>query len=1345
MGLPTEHLARGTDLSLEQLQVPSAFIPWGPYLVFLENAVRGLSHEQLIQLCTSYEMSPFLRPLLSAVGVCFDPARYFQWIAGPRAGALQQLFRCLETQYRRVGPKEVEVESRVKPGYADAPRSFWECHAIGFTGVTTFFGLAPSVVTWEPVERGAVFRVRLPNRRPVRQLLAKISSWFRRDTSEDLRVALNFGHERSLLLEQEIYARKQAEEALRASERRLIGITDAMPGIVYQYYLSPDGRQGFRFVSGGATALTGFTPEELISTPDLIWRQILPEFVPQVLASVAASARDCTPWHEEFRIATKGGEVRWLRGHSVPEPADQSGTVIWNGVLTEITAERAHADALAASERRFRRLIEKSNEVVGLYDPKGIILFESPAAQKVKGFTPEEMIGRSSLELVHPDDLQRAIDTLGRIMERPGASERLELRSLGKDGSYRWLDFVATNELDDPAIRAIVGNYRDITAWREANDQLRASAKLLRNLSQQVPGVIYQFRQWPDGRSCFPYASEGIRDIYEVTPDEVRESAAAVFTRIHPDDMDAVVASISRSIETMEEWRCEYRVRLPNRGERWVEGHSAPERLNDGSMLWHGYISDITDRKSAELERRVSEERLRAYIDHAPIGVFVTDQAGLYVDANPAACRIAGYTREELLGLRITDLIPTEAVPAAVAAFEQVIASGKVEVELPLRPKSGEPRWMSISAVILSKDRVMGFVTDTTDRKRAEMREAEHVVRLQELAELSLTLSGEPGAVFERVVRMIGKLFGVRVVCMSEIAGSELQFRSVYVNGQVFANAGACPIAVTPCASVEASKEVMVFDRVAEQFSRAEFLRQHAAVSYCGLPVLDSNGKVVAVTCLLDDKPREYSEEDRHILRIIGQRLAVEMERGRAEAALRESEYRQRLALDAGQMGTWDWDIVHGHQVWDARQRELLGLPVQAVDGDTAQFFRRVHPADEAAVYQAVERSLTTGEDYEAEFRIIPSPGEVRWLYARGRLLRAPDGSPARMVGINADVTPRKMAVLALEEAERHQRLALDAGGMGTWDWEIGTEHLVWDAREVELMGLPPGTFDGQLTSFLSRIHPDDLAAVQQVLADAAVGKDFDGEFRIVLPNGDVRWIHGTGAVRPGDGERPARLIGINYDVTDRVLAQERLRDSVREKEAMLKEIHHRVKNNLQVISSLLNLQAEQITDAAGRAVFLESQSRVRAMALVHETLYGSESLAGIELPRYIDRLCDSLLQTYGGAGSVTLERTVASIDLDLDRALPVGLIISELVSNALKYAFPEGRNGRIEVMVAETENSVYLLRVSDDGVGLPSDLDLERTTSLGLYLVRVLAHQLRATLEVGRTGGTTFNLRFTA
>jgi len=153
--------------------------------------------------------------------------------------------------------------------------------------------------------------------------------------------------------------------------------------------------------------------------------------------------------------------------------------------------------------------------------------------------------------------------------------------------------------------------------------------------------------------------------------------------------------------------------------------------------------------------------------------------------------------------------------------------------------------------------------------------------RIRKLYELSMTLSGDPIDIFRHIAHIIGELLNVKVVCLSEVKGKELYFLSVYVEGVMHDNAGRCELSVTPCATVEESKDFRIYDRVAERFPNAHFLKQHNAFSYCGFPALDNNGKVVAVTCLLDDKPHDFSEEDHYMLRIMGQRIGLEIERQR--------------------------------------------------------------------------------------------------------------------------------------------------------------------------------------------------------------------------------------------------------------------------------------------------------------------------------------------------------------------------------------------------------------------------------------------------------------------------------
>ncbi len=217
-------------------------------------------------------------------------------------------------------------------------------------------------------------------------------------------------------------------------------------------------------------------------------------------------------------------------------------------------------------------------------------------------------------------------------------------------------------------------------------------------------------------------------------------------------------------------------------------------------------------------------------------------------------------------------------------------------------------------------------------------------------------------------------------------------------------------------------------------------------------------------------------------------------------------------------------------------------------------------------------------------------------------------------------------------------------------------------------------------------------------------------------------------------------------DITARKIADESIRASLREKEVLLKEIHHRVKNNLQVVSSLLGLQSRTIEDLPTRKKFQESQNRVHSMALIHESLYQSENLSEIDFPAYIDQLAAHLFRSYGaGPAHVKISAAIDDVRLPIDTAVPCGLIINELVSNSLKYAFPEGRRGQIRIEMREDEGHRIQLSVSDNGIGLPDEVDFHSTRSLGFRLVRTLADQLGATIETEGKGGARIALTFQA
>jgi PAS domain S-box-containing protein len=223
----------------------------------------------------------------------------------------------------------------------------------------------------------------------------------------------------------------------------------------------------------------------------------------------------------------------------------------------------------------------------------------------------------------------------------------------------------------------------------------------------------------------------------------------------------------------------------------------------------------------------------------------------------------------------------------------------------------------------------------------------------------------------------------------------------------------------------------------------------------------------------------------------------------------------------------------------------------------------------------------------------------------------------------------------------------------------------------------------------------------------------------------------------------PVSWVVVLRDITERVQAERQVEASLKEKEVLLQEIHHRVKNNLQIISSLLNLQAQQIEDQRIVDAFRDSQNRIRSMALIHEQLYGSHDLAGIDFGTYLQDMVVDLFRSYqADSGQITLDVETDKVCIGIEQAVPCGLIVNELVSNALKHAFPDGQQGEIRVTLRADGRQMMLL-VKDDGIGLSERLDYQNTSSLGLQLVNSLVSQLNGavTLEPGQ--GTEVRVTF--
>jgi PAS domain S-box-containing protein len=276
-------------------------------------------------------------------------------------------------------------------------------------------------------------------------------------------------------------------------------------------------------------------------------------------------------------------------------------------------------------------------------------------------------------------------------------------------------------------------------------------------------------------------------------------------------------------------------------------------------------------------------------------------------------------------------------------------------------------------------------------------------------------------------------------------------------------------------------------------------------------------------------------------------------------------------------------------------------------------------------------------------------------------------------------------------------------------------------------------------------MHPDDMPVVKNSITNWHKSGD-DGilnmEFRVKKKDGGFIWIEDH-MFRVKVNEKESYLSGILIDITDRKLAEQKISRSLKEKELLLKEIHHRVKNNLQVVSSLLKLQSGYVKDESSLDLLLDSQNRVRSMALVHQKLYQSKDFSEIDFPEYLKQLSEHLLNVFKAkSGDIDVVVNSADVNLGIDLAIPCGLILNELISNSLKYAFPGGRKGEISIDFKLIDTG-YEISISDNGVGFPKEINYKETKSLGLQLVNTLVGQIDGTIVMENISGTTFRIRF--
>jgi len=729
----------------------------------------------------------------------------------------------------------------------------------------------------------------------------------------------------------------------------------------------------------------------------------------------------------------------------------------------------------------------------------------------------------------------------------------------------------------------------------------------------------------------------------------------------------------------------------------------------DGNLLARA-MRYAVERKQFEKELQRSEERWRTYVKEANDLIFTLDPAGRITSANQAVCATSGYREEELLGRSVLEVITPESYAAAAEALAKILNQEDVEqATLEAVTKNGGRLTLEVRGRMLYEGGQFAgtfhIARDVTRRKQAEdaLRESEN--RYRQLFE------AESDAVFliENETGRILEANGAAVAMYGYSRQELLVMRNADLS-----------------AEPEDTRRVTLTSPMAADQIVSIPLRYHRRKDEAVFPVEITGrffvwqGRPVHIAAIRDISQRKQAEE-----------------------ALRENESRLRAILDSLQTGVMILE-AETHIIVDINPAgaRLIGAPREAIVGMLCHKF--VCPAE---VGRCPITDLEQTAD-RAERVLLTADGTKRLIIKT--VCRIMLGGRPHLVEGFTDITERKQAEEALRESEERHRVISSLTSDLAYAYRVepdGNLVSLWTTGALErLTGFTAEELKAH-GGWPALVFPEDMSIPENQLRALMAGQEKVVEYRVVTRGGDVRWMRDY--ARPEwDAEQgqAVAIYGALQDITERKQAEAWLQASLREKEVLLKEIHHRVKNNLQVVSSLLALQAKSAADPQVYQMFQDSRSRIQAMSLIHERLYRAKDLASIDAREYVCDLVAHLFSIYASPTRVVRSQVrVDDLALAIDTAIPCGLLLTELVSNVLKHAYPPEweREGKIDVELRAAEGEWLTLTVSDDGVGLPADLDLKQAQSLGLQLVNLLARQIKGTVEVDRSAGTTFRITF--
>jgi PAS domain S-box-containing protein len=817
----------------------------------------------------------------------------------------------------------------------------------------------------------------------------------------------------------------------------------------------------------------------------------------------------------------------------------------------------------------------------------------------------------------------------------------------------------------------------------------------------------------------------------------------------------------------------------------------------EGEPAVQGALIDITERKRTLENLRESENKYRALFDGIPVGLYRMDPGGKVLDLNRAMVQMLGFEdKASVLGKPLGDFY-LDAKDRDMAGALMAKDGALRNFEFQMKRADGRMIWVqdNATAVLDPKGQPLYYEGSLLDITRQKDEESEiqdrrdqlirHQAALLELTKMSFS---ELESSFRKTTEIVARTLDIDRASIWNYnpAHTEITCQDLYSRPENLHDKGLVLKAEDYPRYFKALEDSRVvaadralFDPRTNEFAEA-YLKPRDIISMMDIPVR-RQGEIVGILCCEHTgRERKWTLEEQHFAISVGDAITLSLEasEGQRMERINASIFQISAAANSAQNLQSLFQSIHqvvsglmpAKNFYISLYDSALGIlsfPYFVDEYDTP-------PEPKPLGRGLTEYVLRTGQ------ALLASPEVFADLERRGEVESV--GAPSiDWLGVPLNIDGRTIGVMvvqcyteSLRYTEEHKNiLKFVCDQIAMVIHRKKTEEEVQE-RERFLSSMFESIQDGisildedytilRVNKAMEKWYSHSLPIIGKKCYEAYHLRD--GVCDICPTRKTIKTAEAAYEVIPKVGpggeetgwldlfsfplidKKTGQMKGvIEYvrDITERKKAEDRLQESLREKEVLLREIHHRVKNNMQVISSLLNLQSRRIQDAAVLEMFRESQRRIRSMALIHERLYQSSDLSRIEFSEYLRNLATHLFHSYQvDTSRVQLKIEAEEVALNINTAIPCGLIVNELISNALKHGFPEGRAGRLDIDLRRVEGDGYTLRVADDGVGFPAGLDFRKTESLGMQIVNTLASQIDASIDLDREKGTRFTIRF--